>query len=421
VSGRLWRHRDFLLLWGGQSVSAVGSAISLVVLPLIAVVSLHATGIEVGALSAAQWLPWLLIGLPAGVWVDRSRRRLLMVGCDLARMAGLASIPIAAASGALTLGQLYAVAFGVGLATVVFEVAYQAYLPTLVDSADLAEGNAKLQGTGAAARVAGPGLGGLLVQLFRAPYAVIADAVSYGVSAIALLTIGRREPSPEETKRDLRREVAEGARYVRRDPLLRVMTISPAIANFFFFGFSAIAVLFLVRTVHLAPTSIGLLVGGTAVGSVVGAALARPVGRRLGTARTLVFGLALTAPFGLLIPLTTRGAGLVFFVAGQFLMFVGILVYNITMSAFRQSYCPPQLLGRVVASMRFVVFGTMPVGALTGGVLADALGPRAAVWVLVAGNLLSGAVLVASPLRSMRDLPQRPAGLLSPEPSAAHT
>jgi MFS family permease len=421
VTGALWRRRDFLLLWSGESVSNLGNAISLIVLPLIAVVSLHASGFEVGALSAAEWVPWLLVGLPAGVWVDRSRRRLLMIACDLARAALLASIPIAAAVGTLTLAQLYAVAFGVGLATVVFQVAYQAYLPTIVAASDLPEANAKLQGTEAVARVAGPGFGGLFVQLFRAPYAVIADAVSYLVSAVALVAVRAREPRPEPTGRQLRTEIVEGARFVARDPLLRVMTIAPAVTNFFFVGFEAIAVLFLVRAVHLRPASVGLLMGVTAIGSVVGAVLARTLGERFGTARALMFGIALSSPFALLIPLTTRGAGLAFFVVGQFVLFLGILVYNVTISAFRQAYCPPQLLGRVVASMRFVLFGTMPLGALLGGALADGVGLRGATWVLLCGNLLGAAILVGSPLRGMRDLPHSPASLSGVAPTAAHT
>jgi MFS family permease len=421
MTGGLWRHRDFLFLWGGESISGVGNAISLVVLPLIAVVSLHATGFEVGALSAAEWVPWLLVGLPAGVWVDRSRRRLLMIWCDLARAALLASIPIAAAVGSLTLVHLYAVAFGLGLATVVFQVAYQAYLPTIVAAGDLPEANAKLQGTEAVARVAGPGLGGLFVQLFRAPYAVIADAISFALSAVALLAVRAREPRPEPAEHHLRTEIVEGAHFVVRDPLLRVMTIAPAVTNFFFVGFEAIAVLFLVRGVHLRPASVGLLMGVTAVGSVVGAVLARSLGERYGTARALMYGIALSSPFALLIPLTTRGAGLAFFVVGQFVLFLGILVYNVTISAFRQAYCPPHLLGRVVASMRFVLFGTMPLGALLGGALADGVGLRGATWILLGGNLLGAAILVGSPLRGMRDLPHSPASLPGVAAPAAHT
>ncbi|HKC26664.1 MAG TPA: MFS transporter, partial [Jatrophihabitans sp.] len=194
--GRLWTHRDFMLLWAGQTVSEVGTAISVVVLPLIAIVYLHAGPFAVGALSAAEWVPWLLIGLPAGVWVDRSRRRPLMLGCDLLRAALLASIPLAAAMHALRMGQLFAVAFGVGLANVVFQVAYQAYPPVIVAKADLPEANAKLLGSGSAAQLVGPGVGGLLVQVVRAPYALIADAASYLVSFVSLLLIRAPETKP---------------------------------------------------------------------------------------------------------------------------------------------------------------------------------------------------------------------------------
>jgi predicted MFS family arabinose efflux permease len=403
--GGLWRHRDFRLLWAGQSVSDFGTAISGVVLPLVAVVYLQASAFEVAALAAIEWVPWLLIGLPAGVWVDRSRRRPLMLWCDLVRTLAIGSIPLAAAFDALHLPQLYVAAAATGLSTVIFQVAYQAYLPTLIRTDELAEGNAKLQGSQTVAQVGGAGLGGLLVQLFRAPFALIADAASYVVSAAALFAIREREPAHEPVERNLRREIAEGARYVRADPLLRVMTIAPAIANFFFTGFSGIVVLFLVRSVHLAPASVGVLMGAVSLGAVAGALLARPVGRWIGTSRAVWLGTLLTTPFGLLIPLTTRGAGLTFFVVGNIVIYIGILIYNVTISAFRQAYCPPHLLGRVVASMRFVLFGALPLGALTGGALASWLGIREAVWVLLAGNVFSGVVLAISPLRHLRDLP----------------
>lgn len=400
-------HRDFRYLWGGEGVSDLGSAVSGVVLPLVAVVSLHAGAFAVGALAAAEWVPWLLIGLPAGVWVDRSRRRMLMLWCDVVRVVAIGSVPLAAAAGGLTLGQLFAVALVTGLATVIFQVAYQAYLPALVDGPELAEANAKTQGTRAVAQVAGPGLAGLLVHLFRAPFALIADAASYLVSAAALLCIRTHEPPPQPAERNLRREIAEGARYVRADPLLRVMTIAPALANFFFTGFAAIEVLFLVRSVHLAPSTVAVLIGVVSLGSVLGAAIARPIGRAIGTARATWLSTAVTAPFGVLIAATTRGAGLTWFVAGAVLLYTGILVYNVTIGSFRQAYCAPQILGRVVASMRFVLFGVVPLGALVGGALASAFGPRTAVLILLIGNVTPGLVLAASPLRGMRDLPTR--------------
>jgi predicted MFS family arabinose efflux permease len=409
--GELFGHRDFRLLWFGQTISDVGTSVSIVVVPLVAVVYLHASAFEVGVLSALEWLPWLLIGLPAGVWVDRSRRRPLMVSCDIVRTALVASIPVAAAFDALTIGQLLAVAFGTGVATVLFQVAYQAYLPALVVEEHLAEGNAKLQGSQAAANILGPGIGGLLAQAVRAPFALVVDAASYLVSAVALRAIGVDEPGPEAAqRRSVRAEIAEGGRFVVHDPFLRTMTISPALGNFCFIGYQSISVLFLVRTVHVTAGVVGVLLAISSVGSIVGAALARPIARAVGTSRALWGSIVLSAPFGLLIPLTGRGAGLLCFVAGNFLMFTGILVYNVTISSFRQAYCPPAMLGRVVASMRFVLFGSMPLGSLLGGVLAQTIGTREALWVLLGANVvLPTLVLLTSPLIATRDLPSRPA------------
>jgi MFS family permease len=401
--------RDFVLLWAGQSVSDLGTAVTMVVLPLIAVTTLQASAFEVGALASVEWLPWLLVGLPAGAWVDRWRRRPLLVVCDLARAVLLASIPLAAAIGVLTLGQLFVVAFLTGVCTVFFQVGYQVYLPVLVGPEHLVEGNAKLQGTQSIAQVGGPGLGGLLAQLLSAPFALAADAASYLVSVATLLAIRTAEPvrpGPAQD-RSLRREIAEGARYVLGDPLLRVLTLAPALANLFLTGVGALTVLFLVRSVHLQPGAVGLLVAAGSLGSVIGALAARALGRRLGTARALWLVSALTAPFGLLIPLTGPGWRQLLFVAGMLVPMAGILVYNVTAVAWRQAYCPPQILGRVVASMRFVLFGTVPLGALLGGALASAVGVRDALWLLLAGNLSSPAVLAGSRLRRSRDLPER--------------
>jgi MFS family permease len=417
---RLLRDHDFGRLWLGQSISDLGSTVSGIVIPFVAVVYLKATAFEVGALAACQWLPWLLIGLPAGVWVDRSRKRPVLIWCDVVRLLLIGSVPVSAAMNALTIGQLFAVAFATGLATVLFQVAYQSYLPILLERDDLAAGNALMQGTQAVSNVVGPGLGGLLVQLVRAPYALVVDAASYLVSVLALLGITAREPEPDRSEtRSLRREIAEGARYVRADPLLRVLTISPAVANFFFIGYEAIAVLFLVRTVHLKPGTVGVLLAFVGLGAVAGAAMARSVARRIGTSRAIWVGTGVTAPFALLIPLTTKGFGVTWFVVGNVVVFMGVLVYNVTIGAFRQAYVPARLLGRVVASMRFVLFGTMPLGALLGGALASALGTRTAIWLLVIGEVAPAFILFVSPLRTMRDLPTEPRAVPEPVPAAS--
>jgi predicted MFS family arabinose efflux permease len=407
--GRLWSNRDFTLFWAGQTVGDLGTAVSTVVLPLIAVSTLDAGPFAVGALGAAAWLPWLLIGLPAGAWVDRLPHRPVLVSCDLLRLVLIGSVPVAAAAGVLGLAQLYVVAFGTGIATVFFQVAYQAYLPTLVDRADLVEGNAKLQGSQSVAAVGGPGLGGLLSQVMRAPYALAVDAASYLVSAVTLLAIRTRAaPRPPTPREPLRREVAEGARYVLADPLLRVLTIAPAAGNPFFAGVEALAVLFLVRTVGVQPGVVGLLFAAGSLGSIVGAMLARRIARVLGTARAIVLPVVVTSPLALLIPLTGRGARLACFVVGIFVVSAGVLVYNVTVVAWRQAYVPAPLIGRVVATMRFLLFGTIPLGGLLGGALAGWIGVREALWVLVAGNLLMPLILVASPLRSLREMPDAP-------------
>lgn len=408
--GGLVHHRDFGLLWVGQSVSDVGTGVSIVVLPLVAVVYLHASAFEVSALAALEWLPWLLVGLPAGVWVDRSRKRRLLLGCDIVRMLLMTSVPVTAAFGGLRIAQLLAVAFATGVATVVFQVAYVSYLPELVTDADLAEGNAKLQGSQSVANVVGPGLGGLLAQALRAPFALIVDAASYLVSLLALLAIQRQDTEARpQVGRTIRREIAEGARLVAADPLLRVMTIAPALANLFFGGYQALTVVFLVRSVHLGSGAVGGLIALVSLGSIVGAVLARSVGRAIGTSRAVWLVTLSTAPFGLLIPATTQGAGLAYFLAGNVIMYFGMLVYNVTIGSFRQRYCPPQILGRVVATMRFVSYGAVPLGALAGGALASGFGLRPALWILLAGNLLPGLLLAASPLRRIRDLPPRQA------------
>jgi hypothetical protein len=335
----------------------------------------------------------------------------------------MASVPIAAAAGELHITQLFVVAFGVGVATVLFQVAYLSYLPALLGKDDLLEANAKLQGTESFTQVAGPGLGGLLTQVFRAPYALVADAISYAVSAVCLLAIRHRELPRDPAPRNLRAEIAEGGRYVVRDPILRTLTIAPAVGNFFWTGATSITVLFLVRTVHFEPGVVGVLMGVTALGGVAGAAVARWVGRTIGTSRALWLVSSVATPFGLLVPLTTRGAGVVYFLVGGWVLGAGVLVYNVNISSFRQAYCPPAILGRVVASMRFVLFGTIPLGSLAGGALAGAVGPRDALWVMFGGYCLQILVLVFSPLPGMRDLPTSPPGARLPGAAAdvSHT
>ncbi|MEU1574087.1 MFS transporter [Streptomyces collinus] len=399
---------DFRLLWVGETVSGLGNSVTVVALPLIAVVGLDAGSTAVGLLTAAVWLPWLLVGLPVGAWVDRRRKRPLMIACDLTAAAALVSVPAAAWLDALTFQQLIVVALVCGTAAVCFDTAYHSYIRIVLDGRNLLEGNAKLQGSAAATQVAGPGVAGLLAQVLGAVTALVADAVTFLVSAVCLRRIGVVEPDrdPDAERTSLRRQIAEGLRFVGRDPYLRPMVMWGAVINLALMGYQAVQVVFLVRTVGLNPGMVGLLLTSGSAGAVVGALVATRMSRRFGTARALLLLQLTTTPFVLLLPMTTAGPGLLLFATGSFLVGLGISVANIMVGTFRQTYCPPHLLGRVVATAMMINHSTIPLGSLLGGVLGDAVGYRPAMWIMTGVVAPSWLILVMSPMRRMRDLPQ---------------
>lgn len=405
--GGLIRHRDFRLLWFGDTVSQVGTQVSEIALPLLAVTTLGATTFQVGVLVAMLTAAFLIVGLPAGAWVDRMRRRPLMVACDLGRAALLALIPISAALDVLSLPLLYAVALGLGVFTVFFDVAYQSYLPALVGRDALVEGNAKLQASQSVAQVAGPTIGGLLVQALTAPYAVLVDAVSFLVSGGAVAAIRTREEAvPRAPDRHLRREIAEGLRFVLGHPILRMIAGCTGTYNFFTSALGAVIVVFLVRDLGASAGAVGLVFSIGSAGALLGALASGWAARTLGSARAIWVSVAVTTPFALLMPLAFPDGGLALVALAWFMMGVGGVVYNVNQVAYRQALCPPRLLGRMNATMRFLVWGTMPVGGLVGGALGTWLGDRAALWVIAIGMNTSVLWLIASPLRGARDLPR---------------
>ncbi|MGC2997026.1 MFS transporter [Streptomyces sp. G35A] len=407
---------DFRLLWTGETVSGLGNSITVVALPLIAVEVLDAGSTAVGLLAGAVWLPWLLVGLPVGAWVDRMHKRPLMIACDLVAVVALASIPLAAWLDALTFQHLVVVALTCGTAAVCFSTAYHSYIRIVLDGRDLLEGNAKLQGGEAATQVAGPGAAGLLAQAFGAVTALLADAVTFLVSAICLRRIGVAEPdsAPDEERVPLRRQISEGLRFVGRDRYLRPMVTWGAVINMGLTGYQAIQVVFLVRAVGLDPAMVGLLLTSGSTGGIVGALVATRVSRRFGTARGLLLLHIATAPFALLLPMTTAGPGLLLFAMGAFLVGIGISVANVVVGSFRQTYCPPHMLGRVVATAMMINHGTIPLGSLLGGVLGDAVGYRPAMWIMTGVVASSWLILATSPRRHERDLPR------THEPEQAH-
>jgi MFS family permease len=421
VDGKLIGQPGFRRLWFGQTVSAFGSEVTTLALPLTAVLVLHASTFQVGLLTTAGFAPFLLIGLPAGVWVDRVRRKPVMIVADVGRTLVLASIPVAYGVGVLTLAQLYLVAFIHGVATVFFDVAYFSLVPGLVGRQHVAEANAKLQASVSAAGVSGPAAAGLLIGLLSAPVAFLADAASFAVSALSLLVIRDKEPAPEQAqRRRLRAEMAEGLRFVVRHPILRMTTGCSATANLFVSALLAISVVFLVRQVHVGAGTIGVLMSLGAIGGLVGALSCGVLRRWIGSARLIWLSLAVTSPFALLIPLTSPGAGLACFAAGDIAITFGATVYTVQQASFRQLLTPHRLLGRMNATIRFITWAMIPLGGLIGGALGSWLGNRAALWVCAVGLCLAPIWVLASPLRLMRDTESLPADSdLAPEPATS--
>ncbi|MGM1065355.1 MFS transporter [Saccharothrix sp. Mg75] len=399
----LWSHRDFRLLWVGDTVSQFGATIGRTVLPLLAVGALAATPFQMGVLSAAGSAAFLLIGLPAGVWVDRMSRRPVMLVSDVARAALLLSVPAAWWLGALTLAHLVVVALLVGAATVMFDVAYQSYLPALVGREQLVEGNSKLESSRAVAEVSGPALAGGVAQAVGAAVGVLATGAGYLVSALFLLRIRTAEPVPARAGRTgLRHEVAEGLRFVFGHPSLRAIVACTGTANFFGGIAAAVTVLFLVRELGLSEGVVGVLLSAGGAGGVLGALTMGRWHARFGPITPIWLSALVTFPFGLLIPLGAPDWRLVLVALGEAVVGYGVIVYNVAQLSYRQSICPDHLLGRMNASIRFVVWGALPLGGLAGGALGTGVGVTAALWVAMAGQALSALWVVLSPLRRGR-------------------
>lgn len=392
TSPSLFASRDFRLLLVGQTTSQLGAQVSGVALPLLAVVSLHASAFDVGLLGAASTLAFALIGLPAGAWVDRVRRRPLLVASDLVRAVLLLSIPVAAVFGMLTMVQLLIVSLLAGVARVFFDVGYRSYLPAVIGRDRVLAGNSSLEFVRASGQVAGPALGGVLVSLIGAASVVLVQAGTFAVSALCLLGIRAREDAPAPSaRRRMRAEIAEGLGVVFRSRVLRATAVASALSNFSFALASAVNMVFLSRTLGLSPALIGVVIAVGSVTVMVGAAFTTRLSRAVGSVRIVWLSLAVTAPLSLLGAFAQPGWWTLLIVAGIAAGEFGQIVYAITQLSVRQQLCPDRLLGRVNATMQVVVMGLFPVGAIVGGVLGDAIGAR---WTLVA----AGVLLLACPI-----------------------
>jgi MFS family permease len=399
-------HSDFRRLWAGDAISQVGTMVTMLAMPLLAVKVLHATPFQVGLLTTFEFLAFLVIGLPAGAWVDRMRRRSVMITADLGRVVTLGSVPVAAAFGALTIWQVYVVVLLTGGLTVFFDVSYQSYLPFLVGREHLVEGNAKLQGTQSVAQVAGPSFGGFLVQLLGAPYAIATDAASYLWSALCVGAIRDREPKPERAAdAKLAHEIREGVAFIANHRILRSIAGCTATSNLWNAAGQPILIVLLARNLDLSAGVIGVLFSAAAVGGLAGAVFAQRLAAHIGQGPVIWLSVALSSPLAFVQPFLHRDWTLGLFVAGQVLFYAGVVVYNVTQVSFRQALCPERLLGRMNATMRFLVWGTMPIGGLLGGALGSTVGVRPTLFLTAAGGSLSYLWVYLSPLRGMRELP----------------
>lgn len=384
---------DFRLLLFGQTTTQLGAQVSAVAIPLLAVLTLHASPFQLGLLTASGTLAFALIGLPAGAWVDRYRRRPILLAADLARTALLASIPLAALFGVLTIAQLIVVSLLTGVARVFFDVGYQSYLPTAIGKGNLLAGNSAMEAIRATGQVAGPGLGGWLVTLIGAANVVLVQAGAFAVSALSLLAIRANEPWPRlrGEQQNLRHEIKAGIRYLAGHNVLRATALTSTAGNFAFAIASAVNVVFLVRDVRLSPVALGGLLALGSVTAMVGAALTPRLARWFGETRIVWLALVVTGPIALLGTLAQPGWAVLLSVVGIAAGELGQVVYAITSLSLRQRLCPDHLLGRVNATMRFATMTPFPVGAILGGVLGELIGPRLTL-------LAAGVIIALSPL-----------------------
>jgi MFS family permease len=413
-SRSLLRHPDFLKLWTAETISVFGSAITQLALPIIAATTLDVTPFEFGLLTTIEFLPFILFSLPAGVWVDRLRRRPILIAGDLGRAIAIATIPVAFAFDALTIWQLYAVGFVNGILTVFFDVSYQSYVPSVVDRDQLVDGNSKLEITRSAAQILGPGMAGVLIGLLKAPFAMLLDSLSYLISAIFVFFIRRPEPPvvphDEEAhgpKPSMRQEIVVGLRYVTGHRWLRSIAATTGTSNFFGFVSGSILVLYLVDERDLGPAAIGFAFSVGSVGVLAAAFVTAWITKRLGVGRTLVlmaFGFSLSG-----LPVAFAPDSLIWYavaLSGFMGGFCGV-GWNINQVSLRQAITPPRMQGKMNATMRFIVWGTMPIGAILGGALASVVGLQTTIVIGALGGLVAFIPVTLSSVRHIVTMPEQ--------------
>lgn len=406
----LWRHRDFLTYWFGQTVSRGGVQVAELVLPLSAIYMFHATAEQLGVINAVAFAPYLVVTLLAGVWIDRCRKRVILMASELGRVVALGAVPLLALVGSVRLYDLYLVAGVMGVCAVLFDVSGTAYLPSLVSRDQLLDGNSKLQASIVVTQSGGPAVGGLLVQLVSAPAVLAMSVVSPLVSLAALLTVRQREEVPERPaqRRGIFAEIGESLRFIARDNYLRFLVVRSGVNNLFFMARNTILPLFVLQVLHLGSAMLGLVLGVGAVGALVGATVAKRLAVRLGPGRVIAVGYGCSSLVQVLLPVAVGPPALalslllpMFFTSGLF-MTVG----NTNVATLQQMLIPRRQLGRVVAGMRTVTWGTMPLGALLGGTLGSVIGIRQTLFITATGFCLSALWIAVSPIAKVRTMPE---------------
>jgi MFS family permease len=404
----LWHHADFMRLWTGQTLSIFGSLIGATAMSFTAILVLNATPFQLGLLTAARLVPGFLTGLVAGAWVDRLRRRPILIVADIWRAALLATIPLTAVFGFLRIEQLYIVTFLTSILTIFFDVAYQSYLPSLINRAELVEGNSKLSASASVAEVSGFGLAGWLVQLFTAPITILIDAISFVVSAVSVWLIRAPEQAAaHDAQPNMRREIAEGLRAVLDHPLLRATAACSLSQEFFGGMYGTLVVLYMVRDLGFAPGILGTIWAMGGISALIGAVVTAPVNRRFGIGPAMIVGLLVTGIAMFFIPLA-QGATLtaaLLLIMQQLWGDGAATIYQINQVSLRQAITPERLLGRVNASAHFLGLGGTLVGSLLGGVLGEMIGVRMTLFIGAFGMLLSTLWLLLSPVRALRAAP----------------
>ncbi len=410
--GGVLRNKDFAKLWAGESVSLIGTQVTQFTMPLVAIITLNATVFEVGVLNALRFVPVIILSLFAGVWLDRRRRRPVLIGCALGNAVLISLVPITSVTGVLSIGLLYVVVTLAGALSMTFDIGALSYVPSLVDREQLAQGNSMIQASTAFAGVAGPGLAGILIGLVTAPITLSVDAVSYLFSAAGLISIRKQEPAPEvpAERTTVWRSMAEGLRTVYGNSLLRAMLTQGTMMNLAFGIYITVFVVYAVRTLGLTPLKLGIVMAAVAVGSLTGAMLAGRVKQALGLGRTMTITVILVsaAPFLLLIPHDASAVAIAVLTFAHFSYGCNVTINNVHAITIRQVVTPPRLLGRMNASYRMVLFGSGPLGMIGGGLLGNALGLRTALVIAVIGMAVPVVWIFFSPVFRLKEMPEGP-------------